>query len=247
MRFLSLALLPLAAIAIAAPAAPWSNDRGPGIAPREDGGALSYPADGFTAIGLALPSQVKVRVGPGFSVRATGPARAFADVRVFRDGTTLQIEPRYRNHPRDDRALRAVQFVVTMPRIESASIGGSGSIAVDRVSGPRFDAAVGGSGSLTLGNVAVERLTGSIGGSGSIAAAGNAGEIKVNIGGSGRFAGDRLRARAASVSIAGSGGVRAQVEGDARVSIAGSGDADLGPRARCTVSRSGSGKARCGA
>lgn len=246
MRHLSLALLPLVAITVAAPAAPWDNDRGPGIAPRRDGGALSYPIDGFTSVGLALPSQVEVRVGPGFSVRATGPAQAFEDVRVTRNGDSLQIEQRYRNRPRDERALREVRFVVTMPRIEGASLGGSGSINVDRVSGGKFEAAVGGSGSLTLGNVAVERLTGSIGGSGSILASGSASEIKVNIGGSGRFAGERLRARAASVSIAGSGGVRAQVDGNARVSIAGSGDADLGPRARCAVSRVGSGKARCG-
>ncbi|WP_298671269.1 DUF2807 domain-containing protein [uncultured Sphingomonas sp.] len=246
MRRLPLALLPIAAIAATATAAPWGNDRGPGIAPRHDGGALAYPVDGFTAIGLALPAQVDVRVGPAFSVRATGPAQAFDDVRVTRNGTSLQIEQRYRNRPRDERALRAVRFIVTMPRIAGASIGGSGGITVDRVPGGQFDAAIGGSGSLTLGNIAVERLTGSIGGSGSILAAGEARDLRINIGGSGNFAGERLRARGASISIAGSGGVRAQVDGDARISIAGSGDADLGPRARCAVSRVGSGRARCG-
>ncbi|WEK44342.1 MAG: DUF2807 domain-containing protein [Candidatus Sphingomonas colombiensis] len=247
MRHLSLALLPLAAIAATATAAPWGDDRGPGIAPRHDGATLAYPVDGFTSVGLALPAQVEVRVGPAFSVRATGPAEAFDDIRVTRNGDSLQIEKRYRNGARDERALRAVRFVVTMPRIQGASIGGSGDITVDRVSGGQFDAAIGGSGSLTLGNLAVGRLTGSIGGSGSILAAGDARDLKVNIGGSGRFAGERLRARGANISIAGSGGVRAQVDGDARVSIAGSGDADLGPRARCAVSRVGSGKARCGA
>lgn len=246
MRHLSLALLPVAAIAVAATAAPWSDDRGPGVASRRDGNALVYPIDGFTSVGLGLPAQVDVRVGPAFSVRATGPAQAFDDVRVTRNGESLQIERRYRGRARDEAAQRAIRFVVTMPRIEGAAIGGSGGINVDRVSGRRFDAAIGGSGSLTLGNVAVERLTGSIGGSGSILAAGSTGELRVNLGGSGRFAGERLRARSANVSISGSGGVRAQVDGDASVSIAGSGDVDLGPRARCAVSRVGSGKALCG-
>ncbi|QKR98882.1 DUF2807 domain-containing protein [Sphingomonas sp. CL5.1] len=238
--------LPLAAIAATAGAASWDSDRGPGIAPRRDGGALVYPVDGFSSIGLALPARVDVRVGPAFSVRATGPAQAFADVRVTRKGDSLQIEQRYPGHARDERALRAVRFVVTMPRIRSASIASSGGIDVDRVAGDRFDGAIGGSGSLTLGNVAVERLSGSIGGSGSIIASGDARQLTVNLGGSGRFSGERLHARAADISIAGSGGVRARVDGDARVSIAGSGDADLGPRARCAVSRVGSGKALCG-
>lgn len=245
MRVVLLAL-PLVAIAATAGAASWDSDRGPGIAPRREGAALVYPVDGFNSVGLALPAHVDVRVGPFFSVRATGPAQAFADVRVTRNGDSLQIEQRYSDRARDERALRAVRFVVTMPRIRSANIGGSGGINVDRVTGGRFDGAIGGSGSLTLGNVAVEQLSGSIGGSGSIIASGDARELKVNLGGSGRFAGERLRARAADISIAGSGGVRAQVDGEARVSIAGSGDADLGPRARCAVSRVGSGRALCG-
>ncbi|MFT3976649.1 MAG: DUF2807 domain-containing protein [Sphingomonas bacterium] len=242
----ALLALPLAAIlGTAATASWWDGDRGPGIAPHREGPALAWPAEGFSRVGLALPAQVEVRVGPAFSVRATGPAQAFNDIRVIREGDSLNIEQRYRRIT-DERAVRAVRFVVTMPRIRAADLGGSGNMSVDRVSGPQFDASVGGSGALTLGNVAVERLGGSIGGSGSIAAAGQAGALKVNIGGSGRFAGERLRARGAEISIAGSGGVRAQVEGNARVSIAGSGDADLGPRAHCSVSRVGSGQARCG-
>ena len=221
--------LPLALALTGAATAQWGDDRGPGVAPRNAGGALVYPIDGFTAVSLALPANVDVRVGPGFSVRATGPARAFNDIRVTRDGSSLQIERRYRGRSRDENLARGVHFVVTMPRIEAANIGGSGGIKVDRVNGRRFDAAVGGSGSLMLGTVAVDRLSGDIGGSGS-----------------GRFAGELLRARGATVSIAGSGGVRAQVEGNANVSIAGSGNADLGPRARCSVSRVGSGRARCG-
>lgn len=238
--------LPLALVIAGTATAQWGDDRGPGVAPRNAGGALVYPIDGFTAVSLALPANVDVRVGPGFSVRATGPARAFNDIRVTRNGSSLQIERRYRGRVRDEDAARGVRFVVTMPRIDGANIGGSGGIRVDRVNGRRFDAAIGGSGSLTLDSVAVDRLSGEIGGSGSIVAGGTTGDLKVNVGGSGRFAGERLRARAATVAIAGSGGVRAQVDGNAIVSIAGSGDADLGPRARCAVNRVGSGRARCG-
>ena len=238
--------LPLALALTGAATAQWGDDRGPGVAPRNAGGALVYPIDGFTAVSLALPANVDVRVGPGFSVRATGPARAFNDIRVTRDGSSLQIERRYRGRSRDENLARGVHFVVTMPRIEAAHIGGSGGIKVDRVNGRRFDAAVGGSGSLMLGTVAVDRLSGDIGGSGSIVAGGTRGDLSVTIGGSGRVAGVLRRARGATVSIAGSGGVRAQVEGNANVSIAGSGNADLGPRARCSVSRVGSGRARCG-
>ena len=47
------------------------------------------------------------------------------------------------------------------------------------------------------------------------------------------------------VSIAGSGGVRAQSSGTADVSIMGSGDVEIGGGAKCHVSKMGSGNVRC--
>lgn len=248
---LTLILIPLAAAATAmAAVAGWYGDRAtggaPGVTPRADNTGFVYPVSGFTAIGLAIPATVEVRVGPAFSVRAEGPARAFDDIRVYRDGESLRIAPRPQRFVRVAERQRTLRFVVTMPRITGANVGGSGGITIDRVAGERFDGAVGGSGTLALRDVAVDRMTAAIGGSGAIIARGAAGTLDVNLGGSGRFAGDALHARNARVSSSGSGSVHALVDGDASVSLAGSGMVDLGRAARCTVSRVGSGSVTCG-
>ena len=55
----------------------------------------------------------------------------------------------------------------------------------------------------------------------------------------------RDAAQELKVSIAGSGGVRAQSSGTADVSIMGSGDVEIGGGAKCHVSKMGSGDVRC--
>jgi hypothetical protein len=66
------------------------------------------------------------------------------------------------------------------------------------------------------------------------------------IAGSGDIEAGGVKAEGAEVSIAGSGGIRADVTGPANVSVIGSGDVDLGSRAKCTTSKMGSGDVHCG-
>ena len=99
---------------------------------------------------------------------------------------------------------------------------------------------------MTLGSIQVDRADISIGGSGNIAAAGSARSLKVSLGGSGNLRAVGLRATSADVSAAGSGGIRATVDGPAQVSVVGSGTVDLGRGARCTVTRMGKAQVRCG-
>lgn len=216
------------------------------IAGQREGDALIYRVGDFDSLGLGTSAMVDVRVGPSWSVRATGPAEALARLRIEQDGRALSIRPRdgWRNN-RTDRD-RQVRVSITMPSLTSASIGGSGRMMVDRVTGDSLRASVAGSGTLALGTVAVGDLSVSISGSGDVSAAGRASQLKVKNSGSGRFAAPDLRASAATVSLAGSGRVRALVDGPATISLAGSGSVDLGPGARCTVRRAGSGRATCG-
>jgi hypothetical protein len=239
MRHALLAFVPVLLAAVPA-------DRGPGIAPQPRGGAMIYEAEGFDSLGLGTGATVAVRVGPAWSVQASGPAAAFENLRIARDGRSLEIGRRFRDRRSDPALERQVRIAVTMPRIAAAAVGGSGRMIVDRVAGERFDAAVGGSGNLALGGVAARALRVSIGGSGSVTARGQAERLEVSIGGSGGLDAPALRASRAQVSVGGSGSVRADVAGPAQVSIAGSGDVDLGPAARCTTSKVGSGRVRCG-
>lgn len=231
-------LLPLAACHVGADA------DGPGIAGTGSGNQRSYPVTDFTAIELAGTDNVDVRVGPTYSVRAEGSPAALERLRIDKKGETLEIGRR-RDVERGDGNDTARLFV-TLPRLGEASVAGSGAMTIDRVEAPRFKAALASSGTLAVGTLAVERVDADLAGSGSFRGAGTAKKLDVNIAGSGSIDAPGLIASAASVSVAGSGNVRATVNGDAKVSIMGSGDIDLGPGARCTTSKMGSGTVRCG-
>ncbi len=242
MRCFALLLIPIAAVSSAA----YDDDRGPGIVGQRQGNNIVYPVSRFDSVGLGSAANVAVRIGPTWSVRATGPATAFADFRIERDRDSIEIGRRYR-HRRPNIALeRQIRVYVTMPRITDAAVGGEGTMAVDRVTGDKFEAAVGGSGNLAIGALDTRQARVSIGGSGGVTARGRVAALTVSIGGSGRFNAPALHAARATISIGGSGSVRASVEGPAQVSMAGGGDVDLGPAARCTTSRIGGGRVRCG-
>lgn len=240
MRTVGLAMLGAAALA----GCSVGGDDGPGIAPSGSGTTRSYAADGFDTIELAGSDDVDVRAGTAFSVRAEGPADALDRLRIAKDGDTLKVGRRRSafGWGHSDK----VKVYVTLPRLAEASIAGSGTMAVDRVDGGRFEANVAGSGDLNIAALASDEAEVSIAGSGNVRAGGAVKRLEVSIAGSGSFDAAGLRAERAEVSVAGSGDVRAAVSGDAKVDLMGSGDVDLGAAARCKVSKMGSGSVRCG-
>lgn len=202
----------------------------------------SYAISGFTGVALTGADDVDVRVGPTFSIRAQGPAAVVDRLLIERKGNTLRV-----GRVRGTTVTRGTaRIVVTMPRIDAATLAGSGDLSVDRVEGGALDASLSGSGNIRVAAMRVERATLSVAGSGDIAAAGSAARLDASVAGSGDITAPGLVARQATVAVMGSGNVTARVDGTATVSIMGSGDVDLGARARCTVARRGSGSARCG-
>lgn len=243
MRSLTLLLAALPLLGTAALAA--DRDRGPGIPAQRQGGALVYPVRGFDAVALGGAETVEVRTGGDWSVRAEGPAEAFANFRIAQHDGTLEIGRRYEGRP-STPAERRITVRITMPRVSALSLGGSGRLAVDRVAGESLKADLGGSGSVDIGQMRVDRAAISLGGSGSVRAAGTARQLDISMGGSGDVQASALHASRAEVSMAGSGSIRAAVDGPAKVSMVGSGVVDLGAGARCDVSKMGSGTVRCG-
>jgi hypothetical protein len=238
--------LPLYLLFVLASAAPISVAHAEEILPRQQAGAAVYRIEGVDGIALGTSASVDVRVGPAWSMRATGPADALAALRVEREGQALRLRLREGRRNVGRRLNRQVRIFITLPRLRQASVSGSGGMTVDTVKSQRLDGSVSGSGTLALRAIAVEQFDVSISGSGTVTAAGRAGRLKVRSSGSGDLEARNLRAASAVVSVAGSGGVKAAVEGDATVAIAGSGSVDLGTKARCSVKRAGSGRATCG-
>ncbi len=235
-------LLPLAACGMASGD---SADGGlPGIVAQGSGKTRTFAVADFTAVDLRGSDDVDVRVGPGFSVRADGDAALLDHLKISKEGATLRISRTATDGWKwgGDGA----RIFVTLPRLASASVSGSGDMTIDRVAGSDFSGAGAGSGSMTVNALQVDKADISLAGSGDIKLAGAVKELSVSIAGSGDVDAGDLKAERASVSVAGSGSVRAGVNGPASVSVMGSGDVDLGGGAKCQTSKMGSGSVRCG-
>lgn len=220
----------------------------PDAKPSGQTGQRSFPLADFDRVALKGPDDVEVRVGPAFSVVASGDTGVMQALDIKRDGTALEIGRKnigrsFNWGGEDDEPLK---IVVTMPAIRGVRLAGSGDMSVDRVVGDTFDAALAGSGDLTLGGLQTKTAELSIAGSGDMKVAGVAERVKLSIAGSGDVEGAGLASRGADVAVAGSGNARLSVDGDAQVSIVGSGDVDLGAKARCRTSVTGSGDVTCG-
>lgn len=234
-------LVPLAACSINIGG---DDDGKPGIPAQGGGGTRTYAVADFTAVDLRGADDVDVRVGPGFSVRADGDAKVLDHLKIEKVGDALRIgRTRTSGWSWGGKGAR---ISVTLPRLTSAAVAGSGDITIDRVQGASFDASGAGSGTLSVGELAVDEAKVSIAGSGGAKLAGTAKTLRIEIAGSGDVAAGDLKTQTADISIAGSGSVRADVSGTAEVSIMGSGDVDVGPAAKCQISKMGSGSVRCG-
>lgn len=220
----------------------------------------SYALSGFDGIAVVGPHRVTVSVGPEFAVRAEGPTRALTDTEVSVEDGRLRIRPvddnrwerRCLERDRDRRGrwhcmndYESVRFQVSLPRISSASLIGSGEMRIDRVEGEDFSAAVAGSGDLAVTTLRVDDARFSVAGSGNLAARGSARRSRVSIAGSGTLRGRDVTSHQASVTIAGAGDVALTVREKARVSIVGGGEVEIAGPARCSVSRFGGGRVRC--
>lgn len=240
MRALGMMLmLPLVACSIG------DAEAGETVEARGTGPSRDYNVAGFTAVSLRGADDADVRVGPAFSVRAQGPAKELDKLEIARDGDTLVIR-RKRESGLGWGSSEGVKVFVTMPRLATASVSGSGDMAVDRVEGGRFKGAVAGSGNLSLGSLRVDEAALSVAGSGDLTGAGVARRLSMDIAGAGDIDARQVTAAEAAISIAGSGNARAIVNGPAKINIAGSGDVELGGQPRCSTSKVGSGEVRCG-
>ncbi len=144
-----------------------------------------------------------------------------------------------------DRCLsyhKTVQVFITVPQLQSASIGGSGYLELkDTFRTEDFEASVSGSGTMKL-KLDTEQLTSRISGSGSIKATGEAARQDIKISGSGNYNSFEISSDEANVDISGSG--KAQVNAKYRLGagISGSGRVLYKGTPKVTTDISGSGR-----
>ena len=243
MRNLTISLATLLLLAPVACSADADDDRTPGVAAIGSGGERHYPVSGFDKVALGAAGDVEVRTGQAFGLTVSGDPATLDTLKVTRDGSTLGLGRKAGVHW--DKAGK-VRWLVTMPRISEANIGGSGTVRIDKVDGGSFTGNIGGSGNIDVATMRVDKASFNVGGSGDISAAGTARGLDLSIGGSGKLRATPLTAETASVTIAGAGNVEATVKNHADVTIMGSGDVTIAGGAKCSVTKMGGGTVRCG-
>lgn len=206
-----------------------------------------FDVTSFDRVMLAGSQNVVVSVGTAPSVRAEGDAEAMERLTIEVEDGQLRIGSRRSSTwGWTGGRGRGVTVHVTVPSLKAALIAGSGDMRIDRVEGPRFDAAIAGSGDLEVAGVQVEQARFSVTGSGNMRATGRAASTAVSIAGSGDIDVAGVDSGEAEVRVMGSGDVKVRATRTASVTVMGSGDVDVTGGARCTTTKRGSGDVRCG-
>lgn len=203
----------------------------------------SHDVTGFTSISLVGEGELSVTPG-AFGVSVSAEDNVMPSVVVELDGDTLVLR-RDSDWGEGVRATYPIEFMVSLPEIKVLRVSGSGRAAVQDVpvadglmlivygsgeirvasaQAPTVVADVEGSGQVTLDDVSASRLVSRIDGSGRVTATGTAGDLNVDIGGSGLHRSMGLRTTgAAKVEIAGSGQALVWVEQRLDVQVNGGG------------------------
>ncbi len=211
------------------------------------GAEMNIPVGGFDRIALGGSPDVTVTTGKAVSVHASGDQKSLDQLDIRVEGGTLKIGNKrdggwnfsWGSHPQ-------VRIAVTVPMVRGLDLGGSGSIAVDRVKAQSFNASIGGSGNIRVAALDTGAAKFSVAGSGNVDASGHCSSASISVAGSGHLRLAGLKCETLTASIAGSGDIDATATRTADVSVMGSGDARIGGGARCSVSKHGSGSVTCG-
>lgn len=249
MRNWTMVALPLAlAMTVTACSAEITSDKKDGKRTVEAGPVTtqSFDLKGFTGVKVAGPDDVTIRQGEAFAITAKGPQNEVAELEIKLDGDVLSIGRKRSGFSFNSHDGDGVQIDITLPKLSTLRLTGSGSIDADTVDGDAVEAVVTGSGDLKVAKLSGKSAELTISGSGDIEVGGGTiGTGDYNVTGSGSIDADGLIADTLDVSITGSGDVDAQATGAADISILGSGDANISGGGKCTTKAMGSGTATC--
>jgi hypothetical protein len=207
----------------------------------------AYPVTDFDRIRVEGPFEVTLVTGQSTRVRASGAADALDRVSVEVEGRTLRIRANasaWGGYP--GSAPGPVRIEAATRDLSSATVLGSGSLAIDKARGLRIDLALAGNGRLTVGALDADNLFVDLLGSGRITLNGHAKQMHANAKGSGDVIAAGLTADDVQLGADTAGTVTLGNARSAKIVATGAGDVTIGGTPACTVDNKGSGRVRCG-
>lgn len=194
---------------------------------------------GFNGIVLSGSGNVHVSPGADFRVEVVADDNLLEYITTeLRDGKlVLGTKPGTMI-----RRVSRLEFNISMPELQSATIEGSGDIDVTGTArGDRLALSIRGSGNIRT-PAEVSMLTCTIAGSGDINVKGSADSQTIRVEGSGNVNNRDVSADKVEVTIAGSGDVWVNAEKSLEVDVVGSGNLHYRGNARPSIRAAGSGK-----
>lgn len=196
---------------------------------------------GFTKVNFGIAGDLKIKIGPEFSVVLEGDKSYIRQIITEVSGDKLQIKQENWHFNFNEK----LNVYITMPELSSLGVSGSGKAEiVDPVkNADDFSLSVSGSGRLTAATIEADNFSCSISGSGNvyINEAGSADKGTISISGSGNYHGDQMEVDHLSVHVSGSGNCTCKAGDSIDAGISGSGNVNYygSPKINARVSGSG--------
>ncbi|MFT4664635.1 MAG: hypothetical protein ACI9XB_001581 [Gammaproteobacteria bacterium] len=193
--------------------------------------------DDFQNLGLGISADVILTQGPKQEVTIKGQQNIIDNIKIKVKGNSWSI-----NFHDDASDYKDLTIYITLPTLESISIGGSGNISSTNNfnNSDDMDISIGGSGDVSL-DLNAKDVDIRIGGSGKVALKGEGEDLDISIGGSGDVMAFDFTVNTCDVSSAGSGDIDLNVSDKLNVSLVGSGDVTYkgNPKVKSSIVGSG--------
>lgn len=200
----------------------------------------NFGVESFTKIRVDGPYKVIVVSGIAPFAKASGSPAAIDRVAIDVRGDTLLVHsnPSWGGYPGVDPG--PVEVSIGTHDLDSVSVMGAGSVAINRAKGLRFSLSVQGSGLASIDDVEVDQLSVNLAGTASARLAGHSGKMTALVRGLSALDAGRLSAQTADLSADGTATIEATVTDTARVSAWGPATIRLGGRPTCDLKVTGS-------
>ena len=211
-----------------------------GSATSADAATRNFGITGFTKVRVSGPYKVNVATGIAPFARASGSANAIDRVTIEVRGDTLVVEanPSWGGYPGADPG--PVEVNIGTHDLTSASLIGSGAVAIDRVKALRFALTVQGSGVGQIADASVDQMNVSLEGTANARVAGKAGKLTALVRGLSALDAAKLSTPSADFSIDGTATIDSTVTDTAKVKGWGPATVRLSGRPACNLKVQGS-------
>jgi hypothetical protein len=201
----------------------------------------NFGVSGFDKVRVDGPFKVRLSTGVAPFAQASGSAAALDRVSLEVRGNTLVVQTSassWGGYP--GQQAGPVEISIGTHELSSAWVNGSGSLAIDRATGLKFDLNVQGSGAAAIEQVDVDQLSVNIVGTGSVVLAGRTGKLTALVRGVSSLDAAGLATKDATVGAEGAATVKANITNAVTVDGSGPATVMLAGAPSCTLRLHGS-------